>query len=144
MIEAAGDGVLACLTSLFNHIIYIGRVKDDWHLSYIINLFKGKGDALSCGNYKGLKLQEHVMKILEHILNTIIQEQISINNVQFGFMPGRCTTDAIFILRQLQEKYLQKKKNTNFGIVNLEKAFDRVPCTILWWAMRNLESMNGL
>ena len=50
MIKTAGDGVIACLTSLFNHIIYIGRVPDDWHLSYIINLFKGKGDGLSCGN----------------------------------------------------------------------------------------------
>ena len=106
IIKAAGDGVIVCLTSLFNHIIYIGRVPDDWHLSYIINLFKGKGDVLSCGNYRGLKLQEHVMKILEHILNTILPEQVSINKMQFGFMPSRGTTDAIFILRQLQEKYL--------------------------------------
>ena len=46
------------------------------------------------------------MKILELILNTIIQEQVSFNNMQFGFVPGRGTTDTIFILRQLQEKYL--------------------------------------
>ena len=50
MIKAAGDGVFVCLTSLFNHIIYIGRVPNHWHLSYIISFFKGKGDALSCGN----------------------------------------------------------------------------------------------
>ena len=74
MIKTAADGVIVCLTSFFNHIIYIGGVTDDWHLSYTINLFKGKEDALSCGNYRGLKLQEHVMKILEHILNTIIWE----------------------------------------------------------------------
>ena len=98
IIKAAGDGVIVCLTSLFNHIIYIGRVPNDWHLSYIISSFKGKRDALSCGNYRGLKLHENVMKILEHILNTIIQEQVSINNMQFGFMPDRGTTDAIFIL----------------------------------------------
>ena len=61
------------------------------------------------------------MKILEHILNTIIREQVSINNMQFGFMPGRSTTDTIFILRQLQEKYLQKKKNIYLAFVNLEK-----------------------
>ena len=55
MIKAARDGVTVCLTSLFNHIICIGRVTDDWHLSYITNLSKGKGEALSCGNYRGLK-----------------------------------------------------------------------------------------
>ena len=135
MIKAAGDEVFACLTSLFNHIIYICRVPNHWHLSYIISFFKGKGDALSCGNYRGLKLQEHVMKILEHILNTIIQEQVSINN-----MPGRGTTDAIFILRQLQEKYWQKKKNIYFPFTDLEKAFDHVPRRILWWEMRKLRT----
>ena len=71
------------------------------------------------------------MKILEHILNTIIWEQVSINNMQFGFMPGRGTTNAIFILRQQQEKYLQKKKNIYFVFVDLEKAFDHVPRRIL-------------
>ena len=78
------------------------------------------------------------MKILEHILNTIIQEQVSINNMQFGFMPCRGTTDAIFTHRQQQEKYLQKKKNIYFAFVHLEKAFDRAPCRILWWAMQKL------
>ena len=58
--------------------------------------------------------------------------------MQFGFMPGRGTTDAIFILRQLQEKYLQKKKNIYFAFVDLEKAFDRAPRRILWWVMRKL------
>ena len=76
MIKAVIDGVTVCLTSLFNHIIYIDRVTNDWHISYTISLFKRKGDALSRGNYRGLELQEHVMKILEHILNTIIWEQV--------------------------------------------------------------------
>ena len=29
MIKSAGDGVIVCFTSLFNHIIYIGRVPKD-------------------------------------------------------------------------------------------------------------------
>ena len=70
------------------------------------------------------------MKILEHILNTITREEVPINNMQFGFMPGRGTTDVIFILRQLQEKYLRKKKNIYFAFVDLEKAFNRVPSRI--------------
>ena len=72
------------------------------------------------------------MKILQHIVNTIIK---SINNMQFGFIPGRGTADTNFMFKQLQEKYLQRKKNVYLAFVNLEKAFDRVPRIILWWAM---------
>ena len=42
------------------------------------------------------------MKVLEHVLNTIIREQVSIDSMQFGFISGRGNTAAIFILRQLQ------------------------------------------
>ena len=42
-------------------------------------------------------------------------------------MPGKETTDAIFTVRQMQEKYECKGKKLYFAIVDLEKAFDRVP-----------------
>ena len=57
--------------------------------------------------------------------------------MQFEFMPGKGTIDAIFIVRQLQEKYLGKK-NLFFVFVDLEKTFDRVPRDIVRWAMRKL------
>ena len=42
------------------------------------------------------------------------------------------------ILRQLQEKHLAKNKKLYFAFVDLEKAFDRVPRKVIWWAMRKL------
>jgi len=53
-------------------------------------------------------------------------------------MKGIGTTDAIFIVRQMQEKFRTKGKKLYFGFVNVEKAFDRVPREVIIWAMRKL------
>ena len=50
-----------------------------------------------------------------------------IDDMQFGFMKGKGTTDAIFTVRQMQENFRGKGKKLYFGFVNLEKDFDRVP-----------------
>ena len=65
-------------------------------------MFKGKGDALDRNNYCGLKLLDQCLKVVERIVESFIRERVVINDMQFGFMPGRGTTDAIFILRQLR------------------------------------------
>ena len=90
------------------------------------------------GNYRGLKLLDHVLKVIERVVEKIMREQVNIDDMQFGFMPGRGTTDAIFILRQLQEKYLSKDRKLFFAFVDLEKAFDRVPREVIWWSLRKL------
>ena len=67
-------------------------------------LYKGKGDALVCGSYRGIKLLEHAMKIMERVIEVRVRNIVEIDNMQFGFMAGKGTTDAIFVVRQLQEK----------------------------------------
>ena len=78
------------------------------------------------------------MKILERIVDGLIRQLVSINDSQFGFFPGRGTTDAISIVRQLQGKYLAANKRLYMAFVDLEKAFDRVPQKVIWWALRKL------
>ena len=98
--------------------------------SFIVCLYKGKEDALERGNYRGLKLTEQVMKVLERIVDGLIRRVVSIDDSQFGFVLGRGTTDAIFV-RQLQEKYLAANKRLYMAFVDLEKAFDRVPRKVI-------------
>ena len=62
---------------------------------------------------------------------------MSIDDSQFGFVPGRGTTDAIFVARQLQEKYLAGNKRLYMAFV-LEKAFDQVHWKVIWWVLRKL------
>ena len=53
-------------------------------------------------------------------------------------MPGKITTDAIFIMRQVQEKHQARKKKLYYAFVNLETAFDIVPRELVRWALRKL------
>ena len=105
-----GDMGASMIRDLAAAIIRDGKVPSDWEQSFIVCLYKGKGDALERGNYRGLKLTEQVMKVLERIVDGLIRQVVSIDDSQFGFVPGRGTTDAIFVVRQLQEKYLAANK----------------------------------
>ena len=68
----------------------------------------------------------------------MIRCQVSIDNMQFGFMPGKGTTDAIFCMRQVQEKHKAKKKKQYYAFVDLEKAFNRIPREVMRWALWKL------
>ena len=68
----------------------------------------------------------------------LIRSQIKVNDMQFGFIKGKGTSDAIFTVRQMQENFRVKGKKLYFGFVDLEKAFDGVPREVIRWAMRKL------
>jgi len=51
-------------------------------------------------------------------------------------MPWKGTTDAIFTVRQMQEKYGCKGQKLYFAFVDLEKAFRRVPREVTRRALR--------
>jgi len=68
---------------------------------------------------------EHARIVVERIFKHRIRQQIDIGDMQFGFMKGKGTTDAIFIVRQVQENFRAKRKKLYFGFVDFEKASDR-------------------
>ena len=41
---------------------------DEWQTSVLVPIFKGKEDVKNCNTYRGVKLIEHVMKIVERVL----------------------------------------------------------------------------
>ena len=42
--------------------------------------------------------------------------------MQFGFLPGRGTTDALFVARRMQKEYRDKERKSYVCYVDVEKA----------------------
>ena len=99
-------------------------------------MFEGKGSALDRVNYRGLKLIDQVLKVVERVSEKMIRECIVIYDIQFCFMPGHGTTGVIFIVRQFQEKFFDKNKNLYLAFIHLKTTFNRVPHKVLRWTMR--------
>ena len=68
MIVASGEIGVKVMMKLCQHVLDSRGMPDEWKTSVIVPIFKGKGDAMSCGSYRGVKLLEHAMKFVERVL----------------------------------------------------------------------------
>jgi len=117
----AGDIGTQWILDLCNSIVKEGCIPEDWKSSVVLPIYKAKGDPMDCGPYRGIKLLEHAIKVVERIFEHRIRQQIDTDDMQFGFIKGKGTTDTIFIVRQMQEKFRAKGNKLYFGFADLEK-----------------------
>ncbi|KAK3522070.1 hypothetical protein QTP70_022609, partial [Hemibagrus guttatus] len=134
--KCLGEAAVEFLASLFNRVLESERMPEEWRRSVLVPIFKNKGDVQSCSNYRGIKLMSHTMKVWERVVEARLRKVVEICEQQYGFMPRKSTTDAIFALRILMEKYRDGQKELHCVFVDLEKAYDRVPREELWYCMR--------
>ncbi|KAK3506625.1 hypothetical protein QTP70_011141 [Hemibagrus guttatus] len=134
--KCLGEAAVEFLASLFNRVLESERMPEEWRRSVLVPIFKNKGDVQSCSNYRGIKLMSHTMKLWERVVEARLRKVVEICEQQYGFMPRKSTTDAIFALRILIEKYRDGQRELHCVFVDLEKAYDRVPREELWYCMR--------
>ena len=116
MIVASGEIGVKVMMELCQHVLDGRGMPDEWKTSVIVPILKGKGDVMSCGSYRGVKLLEHAIKIVERVLERRIRTLDNLN--------------------EMQEEYQKKDKKLYMCFVDMEKAFDRVPRKVMEWAMR--------
>ncbi|KAK3530928.1 hypothetical protein QTP70_006503 [Hemibagrus guttatus] len=134
--KCLGEAAVEFLTSLFNRILESEKMPEEWRRSVLVPIFKNKGDVQSCSNYRGIKLMSPTLKLWERVVEARLRKVVEICEQQYGFMPRKSTTDAIFALRILMEKYRDGQRELHCVFVDLEKAYDRVPREELWYCMR--------
>ena len=98
-----------------------------------------KGNLQQCSNYRTISLICHPSKVLLRIILNRLKPQAEaiIAEEQAGFRLGRSTTEQIFNLRILCERYLQHQQDLYHVFIDFEKAFDRVWHAVLWATMNH-------
>ena len=89
MLVASGEIGIDLMVELCQSMLDGRGIPDEWALSVVVPIFKGKGDAMNCGAYRGVKLLQHAMKIVEKVLGRRMRHMVKVDEMQFGFMPQR-------------------------------------------------------
>ena len=107
LVQAGGEDVITALTTICNRIWQTGEWPIPWTQSLVITLPK-KGNLQQCQNYRTISLIIHQSKVmLKVILNRLKpQAEKIIAEEQAGFRARRSTTEQVFNLQILCEKFL--------------------------------------
>ena len=58
MLKDAGETGTLWMTDVCNAVVKDGKIPEDWSRSWMANVYKGKGDAVTCGSYRGIMCNE--------------------------------------------------------------------------------------
>jgi len=62
MIQVTGDSGTQWILDSCNGTVEGGCIPEDWKSSVVLPIYKGKGDPMGCGPYRGIKLLKHAIK----------------------------------------------------------------------------------
>ena len=133
VLKAGGATVANKLLKIFNAAYKAKMVPSDWQKGVISAILK-KGDKTVCNNHRGITLLSHAGKIYNRILGRRLRDCVEdiLDDSQFGFRPGRSTTEAVFTVKMMLEKCWEWGVDKYALFIDLEKAFDRVNRSLLW------------
>ncbi|UYV74155.1 hypothetical protein LAZ67_11002260 [Cordylochernes scorpioides] len=135
-IKALPKDYLISLKDIFNRILRTSEFPTTWLKSVIQPIFKN-GDPDDPSNYRGIALLSNIAKLFTSILKSRLGSWIEKRNIvpenQAGFRAGHSCQVHIFTLLSLIQMTLSRKRRKCYMFfVDLKKAFDTVPHSLLW------------
>lgn len=132
MLKLAVPYICKPITRAFNSILNSGKFPKSWRDGIIIPVHKN-GSRLDVNNYRGITISSCLGKLFCHIVNERISKELEDKNFikpeQAGFRKNHRTSDHIFVLKTIVDKYVSNSKNGSklFAcFIDLKKAFDTV------------------
>ena len=138
MIEVEKEFSLGSLCRFFNRIWETKIKPSEWETAILIKLPK-KGDLTDCGNYRGISLTSHIMKLFSIIILLRIQDHVEniLRDEQAGFRKDRSCCDQIFLIRHVIQQCTEFRVPLLLAFVDYKKAFDSVHRPVLWKILRH-------
>ena len=125
------DGTLQSrLLTLFNNIFVTADMPDEWRVSLLMPLYKGKGPLMSPDSYRGIAL----IPVLQKIYTALIYDRLTdweeqkkiLPDCQYGFRRNRSTLDATRELKSHIQSGMSTVSRYYCVYVDFWKAFDSI------------------
>ena len=116
MFKTCINVISPAMTKLFNIVLNSESFPDLWNIAYQVPIFKG-GDVFDVNNFRGISITSCLGKLFNRALNKRLQDEIelsdSLKDTQAAYRKDFSTTDQIYILNSLLNKYVKfGKKET--------------------------------
>ncbi len=130
MLRSGLGFILPSVTKLFNTSLNSQTFPDLWNIAYQVPLFKG-GYVYNTNDYRGISITSCLGNIFNQTLSTRLQTKTETDRKlldnQAVYRSDYSTTDNIFILESLLNKYSNVKKGKLYGcFMDFHKAFHSV------------------
>ena len=139
MVKTSSNVLMRYIHTLFNSILKTGQFPDMWCEAIITPLHK-KGSRNEEANYRGISLLSCFGKTFTKILNNRLMEWAELydklDEGQGAYRRQRSTSDNIFNLYAMTQKYLCKKGGRFYcAFIDFSQAFDSIPHQKLWYRL---------
>ena len=129
------------LTEMINKCLETGSTPKALNVGKM-TLINKKEASLKISNKRPITVSSQILSVITKILNSRMMEVCERENffgaTQYGFRPGRSTTDCIFLLLAAIRKAKKKKFKISMAFCDLQKAYDSVNREILYKLLQSI------
>ena len=84
------------------------------------------GDICDSKNYRAIAISSLLLKILDHCILILFQEEMKCDQLQYGFEKGSSTVQCTWTVMEVTSYFLRENSDVYCCLLDFSKAFDKV------------------